>query len=97
MEYFMGGDQRRAILAVVLSGVVLFGWQYFFGPKVPVVDNKDTVNSSLVKSSDLNASKNKSNDQIKTKDIESSDSRVADETRLVNNFTLKKGRRFLYR
>lgn len=87
----MGGDQRRAILAVVLSGVVLFGWQYFFGPKVPVVDNKDSLNSSLVKSSDLNAPKDKSNVQNKTKDIESSDSLVADEKLIVNNFTLKKG------
>lgn len=29
----MGEDQKRALLAVVLSGVVLFGWQYFFAPK----------------------------------------------------------------
>jgi len=28
----MGTDQRRAILAVVISGVILFGWQYFFTP-----------------------------------------------------------------
>jgi YidC/Oxa1 family membrane protein insertase len=26
-------DQKRALLAVVLSGIVLFGWQYFFAPK----------------------------------------------------------------
>ena len=32
----MGTDQRRAILAVVISGVILFGWQYFFTPPVQV-------------------------------------------------------------
>lgn len=26
-------DQKRMFLAVVLSGVILFGWQYFFAPK----------------------------------------------------------------
>jgi YidC/Oxa1 family membrane protein insertase len=28
----MGSDQKRAILAVILSGAILFGWQYFFAP-----------------------------------------------------------------
>lgn len=27
-------DQKRAFTAVLLSGVVLFGWQYFFAPKL---------------------------------------------------------------
>lgn len=26
-------DQKRAFIAVLLSGIVLFGWQYFFAPK----------------------------------------------------------------
>ncbi len=30
----MGNDQKRVFLAVVLSAVVLFGWQFFFGKKV---------------------------------------------------------------
>ena len=28
----MAQDQKRALLAVVLSGLILFGWQYFFAP-----------------------------------------------------------------
>lgn len=32
----MGSDQKRAIMAVILSGIVLFSWQAFFAPKVPV-------------------------------------------------------------
>lgn len=32
----MGSDQRNAVLAVVLSGLILFGWQYFFAPPKPV-------------------------------------------------------------
>jgi YidC/Oxa1 family membrane protein insertase len=29
-------DQKRAFIAVLLSGLVLFGWQYYFAPKTPV-------------------------------------------------------------
>lgn len=29
----MGSEQRNALLAVVLSGAILFGWQYYFSPK----------------------------------------------------------------
>ena len=29
----LNSDQKRAFLAVLLSGVVLFGWQYFFAAK----------------------------------------------------------------
>lgn len=28
----MGSEQRNAFLAVVLSGLILFGWQYYFAP-----------------------------------------------------------------
>lgn len=28
----MGSEQRNALLAVVLSGIILFGWQYYFSP-----------------------------------------------------------------
>ncbi|RPJ78510.1 MAG: membrane protein insertase YidC [Alphaproteobacteria bacterium] len=40
-------DQKRAFIAVLLSGVVLFGWQYFFASKltenVPVKTTKENV------------------------------------------------------
>jgi len=29
----MGSEQKNALLAVVLSGLILFSWQYFFAPK----------------------------------------------------------------
>jgi len=29
----MKDDQKRTFLAVILSGIILFGWQYFFAPK----------------------------------------------------------------
>jgi YidC/Oxa1 family membrane protein insertase len=29
----MGSEQRNALFAVVLSGAILFGWQYYFSPK----------------------------------------------------------------
>ncbi|MBY0516067.1 MAG: membrane protein insertase YidC [Bacteriovoracaceae bacterium] len=31
----MPSDQKNALFAVVLSGLILFGWQYFFAPKAP--------------------------------------------------------------
>ncbi|WP_408098338.1 membrane protein insertase YidC [Peredibacter sp. HCB2-198] len=31
----MGSEQRNALMAVVLSGAILFGWQYFFAPPKP--------------------------------------------------------------
>lgn len=31
----LNSDQKRAFLAVVLSGVVLFGWQYYFSKSAP--------------------------------------------------------------
>ncbi|MCO4755153.1 MAG: membrane protein insertase YidC [Bacteriovoracaceae bacterium] len=41
----MAQDQKRALLAVVLSGLILFGWQYFFAPK-PQYDAKPVETSS---------------------------------------------------
>jgi YidC/Oxa1 family membrane protein insertase len=36
----MGDDQKRMFLAITLSAVILFGWNYFFGPKKsPVAAN----------------------------------------------------------
>jgi YidC/Oxa1 family membrane protein insertase len=29
----MSSDNKRALLAVIFSGIILFGWQHFFGPK----------------------------------------------------------------
>lgn len=42
----MGSEQKNALIAVVLSGVILFGWQYYFAPK-PASPGKniDTVAS----------------------------------------------------
>src|SRR5665647_652840 len=31
----MGSEQRNALLAVVLSGAILFGWQFWFAQKQP--------------------------------------------------------------
>lgn len=39
----MGNDQKRAFLAVLLSGVILFGWQYFFSPAPQPTDANKTA------------------------------------------------------
>ncbi len=46
----MGSDQRNAILAVVLSGIILFTWQHFYKPEVvapiePAAQTAVTTNS----------------------------------------------------
>ena len=40
----MESEQKRALMAVVLSGIVLFGWQKFFAPQVA----KNEVSKSAV-------------------------------------------------
>jgi YidC/Oxa1 family membrane protein insertase len=34
----MGSEQRNALIAVVLSGLILFGWQYYFAPPTHKAD-----------------------------------------------------------
>jgi len=41
----MNNDQKRMFLAVVLSGLVLFGWQTYFAPPRPVVADAPVVRS----------------------------------------------------
>ena len=55
----MGSDQKRAILAVVLSGIILFGWQYFFAPKhlpkdATVMENTSKTSASAVNTNTVN-------------------------------------------
>lgn len=45
----MGSEQKRAFLAVILSGIVLFTWQAFFAPSQRIeVKNKNIVESPKV-------------------------------------------------
>ncbi|MGZ3788597.1 MAG: membrane protein insertase YidC [Bacteriovorax sp.] len=39
----LNSDQKRAFVAVLLSGIVLFGWQYFFAPK----NNENTLKTTV--------------------------------------------------
>lgn len=41
-------DQKRAFIAVLLSGVVLFGWQHFFAPKQAENSLRKTVKEEVV-------------------------------------------------
>jgi YidC/Oxa1 family membrane protein insertase len=43
----MNSDQKRAFLAITLSGAILFGWQYFFAPK----QTAQTVNNQAPQTS----------------------------------------------
>jgi YidC/Oxa1 family membrane protein insertase len=72
----MSAEQKRAITAVVISGLILFGWQYFFAP--PIVENSD-ANPKISKTIDNNQSNNSSNNlpNGQTSSINNSDSNVA--------------------
>ena len=43
----MGSDQKRALIAVIISGIFLFGWQKTFAPK-PSLDETSKTDSPVV-------------------------------------------------
>ncbi len=51
----MGTEQKRAVLAVVISGVILFGWQYFFAPKTENLPmNKESITTQIEEKKESN-------------------------------------------
>jgi YidC/Oxa1 family membrane protein insertase len=56
----LNSDQKRAFVAVLLSGVVLFGWQYFFAAKnvetAPVTAAKQEIVAKTAENKDAAAS-----------------------------------------
>ncbi|MCT4642456.1 MAG: membrane protein insertase YidC [Bacteriovoracaceae bacterium] len=84
----MGSDQKRALLAVVLSGVILFGWQYFFAPKNPVVDTPQNneikqVHVTNTDSSDAKTVKDTGDKSLKTLEL------VSDKAKYTINSNLE--------
>lgn len=78
----MGTDQRRAILAVVVSGIILFGWQYFFAPPV--------TNAPVVKTDVTNINSSEENDKISKNVIKSeTDSKNIEVSSELSTFSLK--------
>lgn len=62
-------DSKRAILAVILSGIILFGWQYFFPTPVDIpMENKEgienSVESKVATSNNSNSIKKNENENI---------------------------------
>ncbi len=43
----MKTDQTRAMIAVLLSGLILFGWQFFFAPKKEIVQPQNTSSNQI--------------------------------------------------
>jgi len=43
----MSSDQKNAVIAVVLSGIVLFAWQFFFSPPKDASLKKDVVSTTV--------------------------------------------------
>lgn len=66
----MGADQKRAVLAVIISGVILFGWQYFFAPAPAPVSKTDVV-ATEAPTKDVNTEKQNNSLNVETKnDVE---------------------------
>lgn len=53
----MGNDQKRAFAAVLLSGLILFGWQYFFAPETQPA-KKTAISETSPENAGKNAGKN---------------------------------------
>ena len=73
----MSADQKRAFLAVVFSGIILFGWQYFFAPNV---DHRSMTNSDasqgLSSSFSGSSSLSEKQENVKTKNLEDGPSKL---------------------
>lgn len=82
----MQSDQKRAFLAVVLSGIVLFVWQYYFAPKPQMADSQsiNQMNTNNPNSAQSGSSENQTT--LKTNNTEL----PVNPVRAIKSFTLKK-------
>ncbi|MDH5581342.1 MAG: membrane protein insertase YidC [Bdellovibrionales bacterium] len=72
----MGAEQKRAFLAVVLSGIVLFTWQFYFAPKAVKPIAKDIVKKEA---------------QLPTKTTNVESTQVVEQKQDFQNFLVRKG------
>lgn len=73
----MESDSKRAIIAVILSAIVLFGWQYFF-PTTPIVNTEAPVAKVQNLGTNQNVGNSSSNNSVQV----SADSSVSVATNL---------------
>ncbi len=76
----LNSDQKRAFLAVILSGAILFGWQLYFGPKqkaaaekveakAVTADNKAPVSPSTLEATTTAAPTDAAKDPINLSNV----------------------------
>lgn len=89
----MKDDQKRAFLAVFLSGLILFGWQYFFAPKVDyseTMKKKESTNFETKDKSEIvekdNVINEIINEELKTIDVVSFELKNSSNFYKLNNF-----------
>jgi YidC/Oxa1 family membrane protein insertase len=80
----MGSDQKRLISAVIISAIILFGWQYFFAPKpqqqaFSTTTNVDTTNTTV----------NSNNSVTPTDTNKEQAATVATTIRTISSFTIE--------
>jgi YidC/Oxa1 family membrane protein insertase len=72
----MGSDQKRAISAVIISGIILFGWQYYFAPK-PVAGQAATTSVAT-----------NTNTTTNTTQVDANNPQATPATRIINSFSI---------
>lgn len=86
----MKSDQMRAFAAVLISGVILFGWSHFFGPK-PQEQAKEIVNSTAPETVKTNTNPEQSNAQMAANPAPSQQQTQATPKPVLKNIVLKNG------
>jgi YidC/Oxa1 family membrane protein insertase len=76
----MGSDQKRAISAVIISGIILFGWQYYFAPK-PVAGQAVTTTATTNETTNTNTTAN-------TTQTDGNKPQALTATRTINSFSI---------
>lgn len=85
----MESDSKRAILAIVLSGIVLFGWQYLFPTPTYAPEAQQKVESTVVKATKDSVAKNST--ELKTESVSNIE---IEKTKKEETVTLRKNEFF---
>lgn len=90
----LNSDQKRAFAAVLLSGIVLFGWQYFFAPKDTANSLKSVNNETVSSATKAEDKKVSSISETPKLNSEKSTLPVVQPTTITSNNLIKNGFEF---
>ncbi len=82
----LNSDQKRAFVAVLLSGIVLFGWQYFFAPK----NTENTLKSTVKQEATAAKAEEKTSSTATPATLSATGATAAPQPMTITSNTLKK-------